>query len=410
MTLIELGRELERKRAELHQIFSKAQSDEIDPITGQPVFNLDADQVLEVNKRNEELNSLNDAFEKARLADTQMKNAQALLHLKEIDRRIIPNDGMRLKGNSPGRLSDMIIESTEFKGRSATRNRFSVEFPDVDTKLLMQTTDGYEPVNARTSKVVLAAQRRPVVADLIPMDMTELTVIKWMEEVGFTNSADTVLQGGIKPESGLKFDEKEANVRKIATWMPITEEQMDDIPGLRNLIDNRLTLKLQLVEEDQLLNGSGTAPDILGFLNHPNVQSQAKSTDAVPDAVYKAMTKVRWTGFAEPSGAIMHPNDWQDVRLLRTLDGLYIFGNPNEDTEPRMWGKPMIITTAITENTSLVGDFVMYAHISRKMGIRIDSADQHDTYFIYNKLAVRAEIRESLEIFRGAAFCKVTGI
>lgn len=409
-TLAELGRELERKRAELHLIFEKAKTEEIDPVTGQPLFNLDVAQIQEVNQRNEELAALSDSFEKARLAETQAKNQQALLKLKEIDRGIVPPNFQKLRGAPQSKLSDLFLESNEYKGRSATRNRFGLELPDVDLKTLMQESAGYAPANPRTDRVVLSAQRRPVISDVIPTDTTTLTVIKWMEETNFGASADTVNEAGLKPESALAFTERESNVRKIATWLPITEEQLDDVPGLRNLIDNRLTLMLLMVEEDQILNGGGVAPDLDGFLHYSGVQTQAKSTDSIPDAIYKAFTKVRFTGYAEPSAVIIHPNDWQACRLLTTTDGIYIFGNPNEEVEPRIWGKPCVVTTAITENTALTGDFVLYSHISRKMGVRIDVADQHDTYFIYNKLAIRAEMRESLEIFRAAAFCKVTGI
>jgi HK97 family phage major capsid protein len=162
--------------------------------------------------------------------------------------------------------------------------------------------------------------------------------------------------------------------------------------------------------DSQILVGNGTPPNLRGLLNVVGIQTQAKGTDPTPDAVYKAITKVRTVGFAEPNVAIFHPNDWQDVRLLRTADGLYIWGNPSEAGPERIWGLTVAQAVALTENTGVVGDFANFSELAVRRGMDVQVSNSHDVFFTAGKQAVRADMRVALVYYRPAAFCTVTGI
>lgn len=388
-------------------------------------YSMTSEDIEKGEAMTKELNESAKEFESLQKAEQTRRDLEAQkLGLKQYDPSRPLFDTGEASDNERGgqivstkSLGQQFVETDVYKkqdGKFTDETRFRAEIKsltanDFAVKTVMSTGAGFAPANDRTSRIVLSAQRRLVVADLIPSDPTSLSVIKYMEETTFTNAAAPVAEGASKPEATLVFTERNNLVEVIATHLPVTNQQLSDVQGIRGLIDNRLTLMLQLTEETQLLNGTGTTPQLKGFYNAAGLQTQAKGTDPVPDAVYKAFTKVRYTGFAEPSGVVMHPNDWQDVRLLRTTEGVYIWGNPSEAGEERIWGKPVVVTPANAENTALTGDFIMYSHISRLMGIDIAVGLVNDQ-FIKNQQTIRAEERISNEIYRGSAFCQVTGI
>jgi HK97 family phage major capsid protein len=231
-----------------------------------------------------------------------------------------------------------------------------------------------------------------------------------MEETTFTNAAAETAEAGTYPEAALALTEQTSPVRKIAVFLPVTDEQLEDVPQVQGYLNNRLPFFLRQRLDGQVLNGNGTAPNLRGFLNVVGIQTQAKGADPVPDAIYKAMTKIRVTGRATPGTVIIHPNDWQDIRLLRTADGLYIWGSPADQGPERIWGLPIVQADSLTEGTALVGDFAGYSELASRRGIEVKVSDSHGTFFVEGKQAVRADFRVALVVYRPEAFCSVTGI
>jgi HK97 family phage major capsid protein len=313
-----------------------------------------------------------------------------------------PAVGGRKQAKSFGELFVESKAGTDLKGTE-------VELKDYELKTLFETGAGWAAETMRGPKLVDYATRPLRVIDLVPQTTTNQTAIVYMEETTFTNAAVEVAEGGTKPEGALALTERSDTVRKIAVWIPVTDEQLEDVPRIRQYLDNRLGFMVRQRLDSQILVGDGTAPNISGILDRSGLQTQAKGADPVPDAVYKAITKVRVNAFAEPNAAVFHPNDWQDVRLLRTADGVYIWGSPADPGPERIWGLRVVQTTGLTENTGLVGDFEQ-TELAVKKGVTVEVSNSHGTYFVENKQAVRAEMRAALAVYRPAAFCSVTGI
>ncbi|MCA1841966.1 MAG: phage major capsid protein [Actinobacteria bacterium] len=272
--------------------------------------------------------------------------------------------------------------------------------------------------------------RRLTIADLLPAGATDGPNIRYIKETTFTNAAATVAEAANKPESTLVYDIVDEAVKKIAHFLPVSDEMLEDVAQVRSYIDGRLVLGVQLTEEDQLLNGNGTGTNLTGLLNRSGLQAaQAVGTDTRVDAIYKEITKIRANAFLEPSGIVVHPTDWQTIRLSKDSQGQYYGGGPftgaygngpipetlntggavnvNGDS---LWGLPVVVTPAIATGTALVGAFSQATQVFRRGGITVEASNSHASFFIQNLVAIRAEERLALAVYRPAGLGTVTGL
>ena len=304
------------------------------------------------------------------------------------------------------------------------RQPFAFSLPDVfpafndnqlNVKTVMTRAAGYAPPNDRQNKLVPYAQREPRLADLIPVTQTKDSTIKYMEEttaLAGTNAQVSIAEGDLKFENALAFTERTAPVETVGTWLPVTTQQLDDVQGIQGIIENRMSTFLQLKEEDLLLNGTGTTPQLIGFQGAAasSVQTQARGTDTNIDAIFKAIQKIRVTGLAEADGVVMHPDNFTPIALYKATTGEYGFDVTVDNAGiVRLWGKPLILSPVATSGTALVGAFRSFSEIWRRMGMTVMVGLNADD-FTKNKRTILAEFREALTIYRQTAFCKVTSL
>jgi HK97 family phage major capsid protein len=412
MSLRELDEKIKAKRAKVSEIFAACPKDGDE-------YKMTAEQIGEVRGLNAELKELTPQFE-------ELKGIQEMRSGWEIDededtgrkqrRELVPNgDGKPkdVKGKRPDSIKSLLRESPGYLAFQSGRVKtFSFELDDVELKTLLTLGD-ITPQAQRRPGIVQSAQAFRSVEDLFAHGTINSNVYEYYEETTFTNAAAETDEGSAKPEAALDFTLRTDTMRKIPVWLPATSEVLEDNDALESYIRERLRFMVIKRRDGQLLNGDGTAPNISGITDRSGIQTQAKGSDPVFDAILKAMTKVRVTGDAEPTGIVMHPNDWQDLVLTRTTDGIYIMGNPSDpEVGSSLWGLMVRNTPQQTENTAIVGAFTPMAQVFRKpnSAITVTISTEHSTYFVENKVAILAEERLLLAVYRPAAFCTVTSI
>jgi len=232
-------------------------------------------------------------------------------------------------------------------------------------------------------------------------------------------------ENAAKPTGALQIDvdhltpeEWKVVFRKLQTRAKASDEMLSDHDRVGPFINGRLLAGVELKLDTQLVSGTGIAPNLTGVLNFAGIQTQAKGADTVPDAIMKAITKVRNPGFFEPDCIVIHPTDWQNLRLLKDTAGQYLGGGPFLGTygqggfvaDVPLWGKPVVVTTAVTVGTALVGSFLIGGELFYRTGLLLSMTNSDQDDFIKNLITIRAEIRAALAVPHPTAFCQVTGL
>ena len=304
-------------------------------------------------------------------------------------------------------------------GRSITPG-YSVK--DVYTAMPSGTPGAFGTITR--DPIVVPPMRTKRVRDLFPVRTTTSTVIEYFRMTGFTNNAAAVAERNAgdtafaaKPQSGMTFEGVQTSVRTLAHWEAAHRNVLADEPQLRSIIDNELMYGLRLQEDAQILTGSGQGENLMGIMNTSGVQTYNWSMGANAAANQKADTKadairraatLSYLAYYEPSGVVLHPNDWESIELTKDGNGQYLIAlSVAMGGEPKVWRLPIVETPAMTESYALVGAFGTGAQIYDREQASIRISEQHADFFIRNAIVILAEQRLALAVKRPESFVKV---
>jgi len=261
-------------------------------------------------------------------------------------------------------------------------------------------------------------QRARFVRSLIPIEQIDSDTFNYTRQTVRTILAAPVAAGALKPTSVITIEKVTGNVQTIAHLSePIDRTILNDYDTLSGFLDAELRYGVLFAEDNQLLNGNGTPPNLPGILTTAGILSQARGADAHHEAFYKAITAVRNQDSPyEPDAIVMHPLDWQTIRLAKAADGMNLTAPIVESDPDRLWGKEVVTTRAIAAGTGLVGAFGVGAKLYDREEAQVAFAESGALgsggveIFSRNLVVARAEERVGFAVERPAAFCQVTGL
>lgn len=262
------------------------------------------------------------------------------------------------------------------------------------------TSGGPTGVPAHRDDIVQMPTRPLHVRDLLPKVQITAGSVEYPKQTTRTNNAAPAAETTAKPESAYGWTMQTVVPRVIAHWVPASRQILEDAPQLRDIIDTELRYGLQLREDAQLLAGDGTGENLSGLITNATAFSapiDPAGTETMIDKVALAMLQTTLADFA-PTGIIMHPSDWIQIRLLKDANGKYLLGDPGAAVPPVLFGLPVVPTTSMAVDKFLVGDFQRAATLYDRWAPRVEVSTEHADFFIKNMVAILAEERLALAV------------
>lgn len=108
------------------------------------------------------------------------------------------------------------------------------------------------------------ALRGTIVESLVSRVKTSLATYPYTETLPKDGDYGFVAEGAIKPQLDFKIETNYAKPVKVAGWIKLTEESVQDIPGLQSIATDLLRKKHDLKKQKGILFGDGTSPNPKG--------------------------------------------------------------------------------------------------------------------------------------------------
>lgn len=251
-------------------------------------------------------------------------------------------------------------------------------------------------------------------AHLIQMKAPEASSVEWLQHTGNTNPAAATAELAQKPDLGIELSTKTQSFTKIAALASFSTEALQDFSHFQTFVPAEMFRALTDATTNEVVNGSGSSPHMLGLLNTPGVLTRSIGSDTPVDALRKAFNDLRvGSAFAKANLVAMHPTTWADIQLQKATNGLYLL-NPNDPNAigdlDNIFGVRVITNSYIAAGSAIVLDTSKAVLAWTRMSPTLEINQYGTNEFNENYVTFRVECRRAIGVQYPTAIGVVTGL
>jgi len=394
--------------------FEKSEAERIGAEAGEKA----AAKAVEAAKKEtaEEFQKLLDAQKAAFELQLKTRDEQVEEALAEMKRIKANETGATLK-TLQGEIFDFFsTKEGETMLENFTQNKatFKAELANVNVKAVgvMGVTAG--TVNPQFVSPVGIEHEVVQARNIIPVSPTSSDMIKYVQFTKKEGSIGSVDAGTEKPQIDYNSEPVSAPVIKIAGWLTVQDEFLEDVVGARDFLAEELPKAYMDEETRQVFKGLGAAatPDELSglmsvwardlMLPKGSVTDISNNWDKLAAGLCQVRRNLRAT-----DAIFVSPEDYMELLINKgtTLEYTYPITSTVGGTL-LLGGVPIYQHSIFYPGEGITGDFRRGARLFQKKAMTIRTSNEHDKNFTYNLTTLLIEARVALACFFPESFVK----
>lgn len=330
-------------------------------------------------------------LEREREADAAIDALQARTMPEPPTRRTAPADQIRVAHR----------EGSGFLSLRSLADDYRAAAPEWSIRGLVASGSTLAPATILDESPVDMGKPATSLLDLIPARTVENGEYGYLQQTTRTNNAAPVAISATKPTSVYTLTRKSGTLQVVAHLSEaIHEPWLSDVPSLEQFIRDEMGSGIALALEDEILNGTATAPSLDGIIDAAT-GTQAYATSPLV-TIRTGLSQFEAAGL-KPSAVVLAAADWLAIETATLTAGNYVLGlgstgAPLDAIRRTVWGVPVVVSAAHTAGTAVLLSEDSVGLVTDG-GVTFEWGRVNDD-FSKNIVRARAEIRAQVETYR----------
>ncbi len=238
------------------------------------------------------------------------------------------------------------------------------------------------------------------IRSLLPLGSTDGQTIRFPKESAYSDNAAATAEAAAFGQSDFDLAASTVNVEKIGTYMRITGEMLDDIKQLTSYLSARVPEKVLAVEDNEILNGDGSSPNLDGLFTDGTAFAAGDFALAIEsanefDVLTVALNQLNLANY-QADTILLNPTDLHKMILLKSTANEYLRNQIFSGLQPTINGIPVTVNTAVTAGKFLVGNLRQSSQLWIRENLAVEFSREDSDNFQKNFVTVRAMERVAL--------------